>query len=44
MNIGVNPAATIRTGIYDDLLVKIDGSWKFKSKILILDEMSPSAE
>jgi len=44
MNISVNPAATIRTGIYDDLLVKVDGSWKFKSKILILDEMSPSAE
>lgn len=44
MNISVNPAATIRTGVYDDLLVNVDGSWKFKSKILILDEMSPSAE
>jgi hypothetical protein len=44
MNISVNPAATIRTGVYDDLLVKVEGSWKFKSKILILDAMSPSAE
>ncbi len=44
MNISVNPSTIIRTGTYDDLLVKDQGAWKYKRKSLILDAFSPSAE
>jgi hypothetical protein len=44
MNIAINPAAIIRCGTYNDLLTKTHESWKFKSKILTLDQFSPSAE
>ena len=44
MNISVNPSTIIRTGTYDDLIVKEKGAWKYKRKSLILDAYSPSAE
>jgi hypothetical protein len=43
MNIGVNPALIIRAGTYDDLLVKQDGLWLYKQRVLILDPCSPFA-
>jgi hypothetical protein len=43
LNISIVPAPIIRCGTYYDLLTKIHESWKFKSKILILDQFSPSA-
>jgi hypothetical protein len=44
MNIGVNPATIIRTGIYDDLVTSSGGEWLYEKKILILDAFSPKAE
>ena len=44
MDIGVNPAAIIRTGTYDDLLSARDGVWLYEKKVLILDAFSPKAE
>lgn len=35
------PYQIIRTGLYDDQLVQIDGEWKFKSRKLTLDPNSP---
>jgi hypothetical protein len=42
MNIKNNPATIVRTGIYQDRLVKIRDRWKFKSRSLILDPNSPA--
>ncbi|PSB03205.1 nuclear transport factor 2 family protein [Merismopedia glauca] len=42
MNIKNNPATIIRSGIYQDRLVKIRDRWKFKSRTLILDPNSPA--
>jgi hypothetical protein len=42
MNIKNNPATIIRTGIYQDRLVKVGKNWKFKSRTLILDPNSPA--
>ena len=42
MNVGVSPAAIIRTGIYDDRLVKVASDWKFQSRTLVLDPHSPA--
>jgi hypothetical protein len=42
MNIKSNPATIVRTGIYQDQLVKVSKKWKFKSRTLILDPNSPA--
>ena len=42
MNVEVFPATIIRTGLYDDRLVKVAGDWKFQSRTLILDPGSPA--
>ena len=44
MDIGVNPAAIIRTGTYDDLLSARDGVWLYEKKVLILDAFSPKVQ
>lgn len=41
MNIGVNPATIVRSGIYQDRLKKVGVQWKFQSRKLILDPSSP---
>jgi hypothetical protein len=35
------PAGIIRSGIYQDRLVRVDGEWLFHSRVLILDPGSP---
>lgn len=42
MNIKNNPATIIRSGVYQDQLVKLTQGWKFKSRKLILDASSPA--
>jgi hypothetical protein len=42
INIQDNPSTIIRTGIYQDVLIKWDGMWKFSSRKLILDSNSPA--
>ncbi|ELR98754.1 nuclear transport factor 2 family protein [Gloeocapsa sp. PCC 73106] len=42
MNIKNNPATIVRTGIYQDQLVKVSNQWKFQSRKLILDPNSPA--
>jgi hypothetical protein len=35
------PATLERSGIYRDKLVKVNGQWKFRSRLLVLDPGSP---
>ncbi|MFQ4142640.1 nuclear transport factor 2 family protein [Chlorogloeopsis sp. ULAP02] len=41
MDIGNIPASIIRTGLYEDRLVKIADTWKYQSRSLILDPNVP---
>ncbi|MDM9382338.1 nuclear transport factor 2 family protein [Chlorogloeopsis sp. ULAP01] len=41
MDIGNIPASIIRTGLYEDRLVKIGDTWKYQSRSLILDPNVP---
>jgi SnoaL-like domain len=34
------PATIVRTGTYRDTLIKVDGAWKFRKRILTLDPAS----
>ncbi|MBW4577612.1 MAG: nuclear transport factor 2 family protein [Aphanothece sp. CMT-3BRIN-NPC111] len=40
MDIKSSPATIARSGLYKDKLVKISGSWKFQSRVLVLDASS----
>jgi len=42
MNIADNPATIVRSGLYQDRLVKVGKQWKFQSRKLILDPSSPA--
>jgi hypothetical protein len=41
MDIKDLPYKIIRTGLYEDQLVKVDAAWKFQARKLILDPSSP---
>lgn len=43
MDIKDFPFRMIRSGLYEDRLVKIGGAWKFQTRKLILDPSSPAA-
>jgi hypothetical protein len=42
MDIKSSPCKIIRSGLYEDRLVKVEGSWKFQTRKLILDPGSPA--
>jgi hypothetical protein len=43
LDVGSNPAPIIRTGVYIDRIVRLDGEWRYQSRRLILDPASPAA-
>lgn len=43
LDIKAFPGKIIRSGRYEDVLVKVEGSWKFQARKLILDPGSPAA-
>jgi len=42
VNIKASPCKIIRSGLYEDRLVKVEGSWKFQARKLTLDPGSPA--
>jgi hypothetical protein len=42
IDIKESPCKIIRAGLYEDQLVKVEGSWKFRARKLILDPGSPA--
>lgn len=43
MDIKASPCRIVRSGVYEDRLVKVGAAWKFQSRKLILDPGSPAA-
>jgi hypothetical protein len=41
MDIKEFPLRIIRSGLYEDQLVRVDAAWKFQARKLILDPSSP---
>lgn len=40
LDVGASPSPVIRTGIYQDVMVRVRGAWRFESRTLLLDPAS----